>query len=28
MTDAVGYLLVNKQMGNDVADGCFFVQVA
>lgn len=26
MTDAVGYLFINKQLGNDVSDGCFFVQ--
>jgi len=26
MTGAVGYLFINKQLGNDVADGCFFVQ--
>jgi len=25
---AAGYLLVDKQMANAVADGCFFVQVA
>ena len=28
MTDGVGYLLVNKYIGNDKSDGCFFVQVA
>lgn len=28
MADAVGYLLINKNFGNDKADGCFFVQVA
>ncbi|QPN47868.1 DUF1963 domain-containing protein [Priestia aryabhattai] len=26
MTDAVGYLFINKQLGDNVADGCFFVQ--
>ncbi|CAM3321174.1 DUF1963 domain-containing protein [Pseudomonas plecoglossicida] len=28
MTDGVGYLLINKQIGGGKSDGCFFVQVA
>jgi len=28
MTDGVGYLLINKHVGNGKSDGCFFVQVA
>lgn len=28
LTDGVGYLFVNKNLGNERADGCFFVQVA
>ncbi|KIY37573.1 hypothetical protein TZ03_27165 [Pseudomonas sp. 10-1B] len=28
MTDGVGYLLINKNIGDDKSDGCFFVQVA
>ena len=28
MTDGVGYLLINKHVGNGNSDGCFFVQVA
>lgn len=28
MTDGVGYLLINKNIGSGKSDGCFFVQVA
>lgn len=28
LTDGVGYLLINKNLGDERSDGCFFVQVA
>ncbi|PVZ32482.1 DUF1963 domain-containing protein [Pseudomonas sp. CC120222-01a] len=28
LSDATGYLLINKQLGGELADGCFFVQAA
>lgn len=28
LTGGVGYLLINKNLGDEKADGCFFVQVA